>query len=113
MRLLFSDANEYLDKHGQSPYSNWLNKLKDKKDRAAIISYVDRMELGYFGDHKSVGHGIVELRIHTGPGYRIYSVKEGKHIYLLLCGGDKSTQKKDTKKAQQYWIEHKRGTNHG
>lgn len=69
---------------------------------------VDRMELGLFGDSEPVGDGVSELRIHYGPGYRVYYAKEGKTIYLLLCGGDKSTQSKDIKRAREYWLEHKR-----
>lgn len=101
--------NEYLDDKAESPYANWLTSLKDVKGKAAILSHVDRMELGLFGDSNPVGDGISELRIHVGPGYRVYYAKEAKNIYLLLCGGRKSTQKGDIKKAKQYWSEFKRG----
>lgn len=66
------------------------------------------MELGIFGDSKSVGEGVSELRIHYGPGYRVYYAQEGKNIYLLLCGGDKSSQDKDIKLAKQYWNNYKK-----
>lgn len=61
-----------------------------------------------FGDSKPIGEGLSELRIHHGPGYRVYYGKQGKRIYLLLCGGDKSTQMKDIKRAKAYWEDHKR-----
>jgi len=65
------------------------------------------MELGLFGDSEPIGDGLSELRIHYGPGYRVYYGKEGQHIYLLLCGGEKSTQLKDIKKAKVTWKRHK------
>lgn len=99
--------NEYIDGNGESPYANWLDSLKDVKGKAAILSRIDRMELGLFGDCEPVGDGISELRIHLGPGYRVYFAKEGNNIYLILCAGKKSTQKKDIKRAKQYWSDFK------
>ena len=69
---------------------------------------VDKMELDLFGDVEPIGDGLSELRLHYGPGYRVYYGKEGRHVYLLLCGGDKSTQSKDIKNAKAYWKDHKR-----
>ena len=102
-------VNEYINENGDSPYAQWLDSLKDAKGKAAIISRVDRMELGNFGDSEPVGDGISELRIHFGPGYRVYYARDGKSVYLLLCGGNKSSQKKDIKLAKQYWSTHKKG----
>lgn len=101
--------NEYVDKDGNSPYESWLSSIKDIKGKAKILSRVDRMELGNFGDSEPVGDGISELRIHYGPGYRVYYAREGKYIYILLSGGDKSTQKDDIKLAKKYWKAHKSG----
>ena len=64
------------------------------------------MELGNFGDSKSIGDGVAELRIHFGSGYRVYYAKEGTSIYLLLCGGDKSSQSRDIKQAKALWAKH-------
>ncbi len=100
-------VKEYITKDGKSPYADWLNGLKDNRTQAKIIMQVDKMEIGLFGDVKPVGDGLSELRIHYGPGYRIYFGKESRQIYLLLCGGDKSTQSKDIKKAKEYWNDHK------
>lgn len=69
--------------------------------RALIASRLDRLAFGHAGDVEPVGQGISELRIHYGPGYRIYFEKQGKTIIVLLCGGDKSTQAKDIKTAKR------------
>lgn len=98
---------EYLTKSGISPYDEWLSSLKSAKTKAIIISHIDRMELGSFGDSKALGNGIFEQRIHYGPGYRVYYARESKNIYILLCGGDKSSQKKDIKLAKMYWKDFK------
>lgn len=68
---------------------------------------IGRLRLGNFGDTKSLGTGVYELRIHFGPGYRIYYGLEGNKIVILLCAGDKSSQKKDIKKAVTFWEEYK------
>ena len=107
MEGMNNTINEYLTDDGHSPYNNWLNSLKNPKTKAIVLSRVDRMELNNFGDSKSVGDGVVELRIHYGPGYRVYYAREGKNIYLLLCGGDKSSQSRDIALAKQYWVKHK------
>lgn len=98
---------EYLDGKGRSPYGIWLASLKDPRAKAKVIMQVDRMELGLFGDSQPVGGGVSELRIHYGPGYRVYYAKDGVNIYLLLYGGNKDTQKKDIIRAQKYWLEYK------
>jgi putative addiction module killer protein len=106
-------VNEYTDEQGKSPYADWLGDLRDAKAKAKVIMQVDRMELGLFGDSQPIGDGLSELRIHYGPGYRVYYGKEGQRVYLLLCGGDKSTQVKDIKQAKAYWQDHQRRCPHG
>lgn len=81
-------------------FLKWLSKLKDMKGRIAIVRRIERMEHDNFGDVKSVGTHISELRISTGPGYRVYFTKREEKIIILLVGGDKSTQSKDIKKAE-------------
>ena len=82
-------------------FSHWLMKLKDFKGRIAVARRIERMEHGNFGDVKSIGASISELRIQTGPGYRVYFTKREEQIIILLVGGDKSTQSKDIEKAKK------------
>jgi putative addiction module killer protein len=80
-------------------FEQWLEKLRDVKGKARILSRLDSAALGNFGDCQSVGDGVSEMRIHFGPGYRVYFTRRGTFIYVLLVGGDKSTQKRDIKRA--------------
>lgn len=73
--------------------------------RARIRRRLDRLELGNYGDYKSLTGGINELRLDFGKGYRIYFAEQDGLIIILLCGGDKSTQKKDIQKARDFWHE--------
>jgi len=82
-------------------FSKWLVKLKDIQGKVAIIRRVKRVRAGNFGDHKSVGDKVSELRITTGPGYRVYYTQQGDEIIVLLVGGDKSNQSKDIEKAKE------------
>ncbi len=113
MPEMINTINEYTDEGGKSPYAQWLESIRDARAKAKIIMRVDKMELGLFGDVEPIGEGLSELRIHYGPGYRIYYGKEGQQVYLLLCGGDKSTQAKDIKKAKEYWNDHCERYPHG
>ena len=82
-------------------FLRWLRALRDKRARAHIAVRVDRVEDGNFGDHRSVGGGVSELRIHAGKGYRVYYTIRDNVVVLLLCGGDKSSQANDIRRAQQ------------
>ena len=82
-------------------FSKWLTKLKDIKGKVAVLRRIDRIKKGNFGDYKSVGSEVSELRITVGAGYRVYYTKKANKIIILLVGGDKSTQSKDIVKAQQ------------
>lgn len=97
---------EYITAEGKNPFRDWLDSLKDIRAQAKIDVRIARLRLGNFGDAKSVGKGVYELRVKYGPGYRIYYGLEGSKIVLLLCAGDKSSQKKDIKKSHTYWQEH-------
>ena len=83
--------------------------LKDRRARARILVRLNRVRLGNFGDSKSVGDGVFELRMSFGPGYRLYFGREGEAMVLLLCGGDKSTQSKDIARAKDYWADYRSG----
>ncbi|MBI3552298.1 MAG: type II toxin-antitoxin system RelE/ParE family toxin [Elusimicrobia bacterium] len=94
---------------GRDIFGEWFDNLKDTAARAAIRKRLGRAEEGNFGDHRSAGgNGVCEMRIDFGPGYRLYYGEDGPDIVLLLCGGDKSTQRGDIRKAQRLWAEHRR-----
>jgi putative addiction module killer protein len=78
--------------------------LADLIGRAKVAIRIRRAELGNFGDVKPLEDGVSEMRIDFGPGYRVYFAREGQVVYLLLCGGDKSTQKADIKAAKALWA---------
>jgi putative addiction module killer protein len=80
-------------------FDAWLAGLKDAVGRARILARLRAAEAGNFGDCQPVGEGVSEMRIHTGPGYRLYYMQYRSVVYLLLSGGDKSTQKRDIKRA--------------
>jgi len=80
-------------------YSRWYNNLRDRQARARIDVRIRRLSLGNPGDVKPVGEGVSELRIDYGPGYRIYFVRHGQTLIILLAGGDKDTQDRDIKTA--------------
>ena len=82
-------------------YNRWFNKLKDFRTRSKINSRIYQIKNGNFGDCKSVSDGIFEMRIHYGPGYRIYYTRKDDEVIILLVGGDKSTQQKDIEKAKE------------
>jgi len=81
-------------------FDKWLTKLKDAKGKARIVARIRSAELGNLGDVKFVGEGISEMRIHYGPGYRVYFTRRGRLVIFLLVGGDKSSQNRDIKKAK-------------
>ncbi|MFN0141581.1 MAG: type II toxin-antitoxin system RelE/ParE family toxin [Pyrinomonadaceae bacterium] len=82
-------------------FNDWLSKLRDPIAKARIIARIRSAEAGNFGDCEPVGDGISEMRIHVGPGYRAYYCRRGRVVYLLLCGGDKSSQKRDIREAKR------------
>ena len=89
-------------------FRKWLAKLRDERAVTAIASRIDRLAFGHAGDAELVGKGVGELRIHYGPGYRVYFQRRGDTIVVLLCGGDKSTQAKDIRTAlllAQEWTD--------
>ena len=98
----------YTDDDGRKPYMDWLGKLSDKHAKARVLVRSGRMAAGNFGDCKPVSDGVWELRIDWGPGYRVYYAQSGKHIVLLLTGGDKRKQQTDIATAMNYWNDWKR-----
>ena len=94
-------SQHMLDVLKSETFDQWLIGLKDRLARIRVLAHVDRLAAGNAGDAKPVGDGISELRIDQGPGYRVYFMRRGAHIVLLLCGGDKSTQTADIKAAKR------------
>jgi putative addiction module killer protein len=86
-------------------FDAWLRGLRDHLGKARILARIVAAELGNFGDCAPVGEGVSEMRIHTGPGYRLYYAQQGAVVYLLLVGGNKSTQARDIKRAKAMWKE--------
>jgi putative addiction module killer protein len=85
--------------HQTGPFADWFSNLRDKHAKVRIQARIDRMALGNFGDTAPVGRGVSELRIHYGPGYRVYFVQRGERLVILLGGGDKGTQRRDIQAA--------------
>ena len=108
MDAVEKEVRLYVTENGKVPYSLWLNSLRDTRARAVIRVRLNRIRLGNFGDCKSVGEGVMELRIDHGPGYRVYFGQVDQRIVLLLCGGDKSSQGRDIEKARAYWADYRR-----
>ena len=82
-------------------FRRWMRALRDRQAQARIAVRLDRIAEGNFGDHRSVGQGVSELRINVAQGYRVYYTIRDKTVVLLLCGGDKASQQQDIHRAQQ------------
>jgi len=98
----------YVTADGLDVFDRWFDRLRDDQAIARIASRLKRLKNGVFGDCKSVGGGVWELRIDYGPGYRLYYSMIGRTAVLLLCGGDKRRQDTDIKQAIEYLNDYKR-----
>lgn len=104
----------YETSNGKRPFEAWFEDIWECHTRAKILTRLDRLKLGNFGDCKNVGDSVCELKIHYGPGIRIYYSKIENKVILLLCGGDKGSQVKDVNKAKEYLKDyHSREKKHG
>ena len=104
------EIRRYTTAGGRDVFGEWVANLADLKARARIAVRIDRLAGGNFGDSKSIGEGLHELRIDWGPGYRVYYGIIETACVLLLCGGDKRKQPADIKKARVYWKDYKKRT---
>jgi putative addiction module killer protein len=86
-------------------FSEWLGGLRDKRAQAIIARRIARLAQGNFGDAKTVGSLVSELRIDFGPGYRAYYTRKGNEVIVLLCGGDKDSQTADIRRAKEWAAE--------
>ncbi len=102
------EVTVYRSDTGREPFSEYVDSLRDRVAVSRIRLRVTRAKLGNFGDHKTVGRGVIELRIDYGPGYRIYVGLYGDEVIVLLCAGSKSSQRNDIVKAWSYWEDFKR-----
>jgi len=97
----------YADATGHRPFDCWLSRLRDPRARAAVLVRLRRLSLGLEGDSKSVGSGVCELRVHLGPGYRIYYAWDGPDRVVVLGGGSKATQAADIVRAREHLTKHR------
>ncbi|MCG1040621.1 MULTISPECIES: type II toxin-antitoxin system RelE/ParE family toxin [Burkholderiaceae] len=98
----------YRQENGREPLTEWLNGLRDRVAQARVRLRLRQVQAGNFGDCEPVGEGVLELRVHVGPGYRVYCGRHGNALVILLCGGDKRSQTADIRRAKEYWIDWKR-----
>jgi putative addiction module killer protein len=96
----------YRTREGRLPFDEWLDGLRDQNAVARVLARIGRVRLGNLGDCKPVGEGVSELRVDYGPGYRVYFGQKGATLVILLCGGDKRTQQRDIRLAQDYWKDY-------
>lgn len=99
------DVRRYQRVDGAVPLTQWLAGLRDARARAKLEIRFRRVSLGIFGDVKSVGEGVSELREDIGAGYRVYVGRHGTALVVLLCGGDKGSQDADIRRAKEYWLD--------
>ena len=95
-------VKEYITKQGRNPFQRWLKKLTGVH-AARVETVLARVRDGLLRDTKHMGNGVYELRLHAGPGYRIYFGRRGQDLIILLIGGDKSSQQRDIDRAQRFW----------
>ena len=96
------ELRTYLTEDGRAPFDEWIAALRDVQARARIRARLVRVQMGNFGDCKPLQHGVQELRIDHGPGYRVYLSRQGPVVVLLLCGSDKGGQAAAIKQAVAY-----------
>lgn len=100
------EIRQYVDRQGRAPFLKWLNALSDEA-QARVSASLERLELGNLSAIKSVGAGVQEIRVHFGPGYRIYFGWDGARLVILLAGGIKNGQQNDIARAKKIWAEFK------
>ena len=101
------EIRHYVSRTGKDIFDDWLTQLADTRAQAKIAARINRLAAGNFGDCKPLRHGLYELRIDWGPGYRVYYAMVGRELVLLLCGGDKRKQAADIERALGYLKDYK------
>jgi len=105
MQVRPRDVRNYITPDGRNPFRQWFTRLKEKKTQAIVAKRIERLQRGNLGDFRRLNGDLYELRIHYGPGYRVYFGDLGSEIVILLCGGAKRTQQRDIQRAKDYWNE--------
>ncbi len=100
---------EFVDANGRNRFREWLEGIRDIRTQYVIDARLTRIANGNMGDCKAAGEGVMEFRIHYGPGYRIYFGQEGKNVVILLVGGDKKSQRRDIVLAKTLWRNFQEG----
>ena len=95
----------YVTASGSVPFDDWMNDLKDSVGKGAVEARIARLRLGALGQYENVGNGLIELKVDVGPGYRIYVADNGRDS-LILCAGNKRTQKRDIRAAKKFWNDY-------
>lgn len=103
-----AQIQKYQTPDGVVPFDKWMSGLRDLRAKAKILARLNRLQLDLDGDWKSVGGGVFELRVSEGQGYRVYFAREGHSVVVLLCAGDKRSQRGDIEQAKRYWQEYRR-----
>jgi putative addiction module killer protein len=104
------EIRHYVSRAGKDLFEDWLTQLADPRTQAKVATRIDRLAAGNFGDCKRFRHGVCELRIDWGPGYRVYYAMLGRNCVLLLCGGDKRKQAADIDRALECMRDYKERT---
>jgi|SRR5271155_4776688 len=105
-----TEIRHYISRTRKDAFDDWLSQLADIRAQAKIATRINRLAVGNFGDSKPLRHGLFELRIDWGPGYRVYYAMLGRTCILLLCGGDKRKQSSDIDRALRYLRDYKERT---
>ena len=103
MEAFPKEIRMYETDSGSVPFSEWMDSIEGQPIYDLVMTRLERVETGNFGDHHPVGEGVSEIVIDFGPGYRVYYGLTGKELVILLAGGDKGTQQADIKTAKKYW----------
>lgn len=98
----------YTTPDGDCPLLEFLGAMEDTVGRRAVLGRLNRLERGVLGDHRYLREGVWELRVHVGPGYRVYYALTGMEVVVLLCAGDKGSQAGDIERAVRCWVDFKR-----
>jgi len=102
----------YRTRDGRVPYLQWFTGLRDARAQQKIDARIGRIRLGNLGQTRGVGAGVGELKVDYGPGYRVYFGQDGATVVILLCGGDKSTQRADIEQAKLFWAQYRKDKDH-